>query len=183
MFTLFLLRLMTKALQTKTWLAVPGVGTNWARKGDTDLPLPRPLVGDKPRGLSPISQPCHPSPGGGQGPPQGARAGKEASCTELLRKVSLPDSRERPRKWKQEALLVVRARDPLLSALGSGTSHFLPQTLPLTKLLTEVSGSHFPWGLPGLHSAQSGGAGQPEWGWGGGSWAFLRQDPLKPGPA
>ena len=87
-------------------------------------------------------------------PPPGSRARREASCTELLRKVCLPDSRQRPGRWSCRPRWQQR-EGTVLSCQHWVRARPVPQTLPLPKSLTEVSWPHFPWGLPSLHSRPS----------------------------
>lgn len=143
----FSLRLMTKALQTETWPAVPGLELAGPEKEAVAFPSPSPLPVTSPVGLSPILLPCHPSPGGGQGLPPGSRAGKEASSTVLLRKARPPDPEDGSCRLRWQ-----RWKGTVLSCRHWVQARPMPQTLPLPKLLTEVSRPCFPWGLPSLHS-------------------------------
>lgn len=138
---------------TKGHVACGCWGQNWLDQNKEELTSPPPWWRTSPAG-SPISHPGLPSPEGRRCPLR-----KEESCTELLRKVLLPDSRERPRSLKLEAVGLAGSSSRGQSHLVSMGFRHVPLgvlRLPLPKLLTEVSQACFPWGLPSLRSHQWG---------------------------
>ena len=159
----FSLRLMTKALQTETWPAVPGLELAGPEKEAVAFPSPSPLMVTSRAGLSPIPLPCHPSPGGGQGRLQALEPGRRHPAQPFSEKPS-----HQTQKMEAAGFAGSGGKGPSF-LVGIGFRH-----VPCLRLcLSPSCGLRFPGpvshgGFPASTHGQSGGTGWPElWRWGG----------------